>query len=76
MLMSWIQDARILHTAEMVQPLGPNGALLFPEALLEISRSVSEAGIPTGSLSIIGMHMSATPWSTVCTTLAMPACGT
>ncbi|HZV65315.1 MAG TPA: hypothetical protein VFG03_10470 [Telluria sp.] len=60
----------------MVQPLGPNGALLFPEALLEISRSVSEAGIPTGSLSIIGMHMSATPWSTVCTTLAMADCGT
>jgi hypothetical protein len=76
MLMSWIEDAHILHTAEMVQPLGPNGSLLFPEALLEISRSVSEAGIDTEGLSIIGMHMSATPWGAVCAALAVPRCGT
>lgn len=74
MLMSWIRDANILHTAEMVQPLGPNGALLFPEALLEISWSVSEEQIATEGLNIIGMHMSPTPWSAVCAALAPAPC--
>lgn len=70
MLMSWIADARILHTAEMVQPLGPGGALLYPESLLEIVRSVDEAGVPVGGMSIIGMHMGPTPWARVGQTLA------
>jgi hypothetical protein len=70
MLMSWIADAQILHTAEMVQPLGPGGSLLYPESLLEIIRSVDEAGVPVGGMSIIGMHMSPTPWARVRQTLA------
>jgi hypothetical protein len=65
MLMSWIADAHLLHTGEMVQPLGPNGSLLFPEALLEITRSVAAEKIPQVGLRIIGMHMSPTPWSAV-----------
>lgn len=70
MLMSWIKDASLLHTAEMVQPLGPNGSLLFPEALLEITRSVEEAGIPTANLKVIGMHMSPTAWTEIDKALA------
>lgn len=62
MVMSWIADAHLLHTAEMVQPLGPDGALLYPESLLELKRSVHAAGIPTAGLRMIGMHMSPTPW--------------
>ncbi len=62
MVMSWIADAHLLHTAEMVQPLGPGGALLFPESLLELKHSVRAAGIPTKGLRMIGMHMSPTPW--------------
>jgi hypothetical protein len=69
MLMTWIGDAHLLHTAEMVQPLGPHGSLLFPESLLELKHSVHESGISTQSLRIIGMHMSPTPWSTVEETL-------
>jgi hypothetical protein len=49
----------------MVQPLGPNGALILPEALLELKHSVRAAGIPTDGLRMIGMHMSPTPWSTL-----------
>lgn len=62
MVMSWIADAHLLHTAEMVQPLGPHGALVLPEALLELEHSVQAAGIPTHGLRMIGMHMSPTPW--------------
>lgn len=65
MEMSWIADAHLLHTAEMVQPLGPNGALILPEGLLELRHSVRAAGIPTDGLRMIGMHMSPTPWSTL-----------
>lgn len=46
MVMSWIPQANLLHTAEMVQPLGPGGALLLPESLYEIARSVQEAASP------------------------------
>ncbi|WP_266156891.1 hypothetical protein [Dyella silvatica] len=69
MLMTWIGDAHLLHTAEMVQPLGPHGSLLYPESLLELKHSVQEAGIATEPLHIIGMHMSPTPWSTLEETL-------
>lgn len=69
MVMSWIADARLLHSAEMVQPLGPHGALLYPESLLELRHSVRAAGIPTRDLRLIGMHMSPTPWKAVLQTL-------
>jgi hypothetical protein len=69
MVMTWIADAKLLHTAEMVQPLGPNGSLLFPEALQELTQSVRDAGIDTHGLRMIGMHMSPTPWTTLEETL-------
>jgi hypothetical protein len=61
MVMTYIPDAHILHTGEMIQPLGPNGALLYPESLLEIRDTVLKEKLQVDRL--IGMHMSPTPWS-------------
>jgi hypothetical protein len=60
MLMTYILDSRILHTGEMIQPLGPNGALLYPESLLEIRDSVLHEKLQVDRL--IGMHMSPISW--------------
>lgn len=73
MLMTYIPDAHLLHTAEMVQPLGPNGSILYPESLIELEYSVRDAKIPTGHLTLIGMHMSPTPWSAIGKTLRAAA---
>ena len=62
MTMSWIADAHLLHTGEMVMPLGPGGALVQPEALLELRRSVAGTPIVTEGLRMIGMHMRPTAW--------------
>lgn len=62
MTMSWIADAHLLHTGEMVMPLGPNGALVQPEALLELRRSIAGTPIVTEGLRMIGMHMRPTAW--------------
>lgn len=62
MEMSWIADAHLLHTGEMVMPLGPNGALVQPESLLELKNSVEATPIATNGLRMIGMHMRPTDW--------------
>ncbi len=50
--------------AKLRRPFGlEDGSLLFTEELLEIPRSVAEAGLPTKDLRIIGMHISPTPWT-------------
>lgn len=67
MIMTYLPDAHLLHTGEMVQPLGPNGALLYPESLLEIKDSVRDESLQVET--IIGMHMSPTPWHAVDDTL-------
>lgn len=67
MLMSYIADARLLHTGEMVQPLGPGGSILFPESLIELTDTVRADGILVDR--VIGMHMSPTPWRAVADTL-------
>ncbi len=67
MLMTYIPDAKLAHTAEMAQPLGPNGSFLFPESLLELKEAIRDAHITVST--IIGMHMSPTPWSKVEDTL-------
>lgn len=67
MLMTYLKDLHILHTGEMVLPLGPGGALLNPESLLEITREVRARGLEVERM--IGMHMSPTPWSKVAETL-------
>ncbi|MGE7138534.1 hypothetical protein ACQKIE_12990 [Luteibacter sp. NPDC031894] len=63
MEMTWIADARLLHTGEMLMPLGPNGALVQPEALFEAERSIEATPIPTKGLRMIGMHMRPTDWA-------------
>ena len=63
MLMVYFPHHHILHTAELVQPLGPGGSLLFPEYLQEVTDAVREAGIAPATM--IGMHMSSTPWNRV-----------
>jgi hypothetical protein len=67
MLMVYIPEHRILHTAEMVQPLGPGGSLLFPESLQEVTDAVRDARIAPQTM--IGEHMSPTSWSVVGDTL-------
>lgn len=69
MLMSWIAGAHLLHSAEMVMPLGPKGALLQPESLLELKHSVAKTPIVTADLRLIGMHMRPTPWTALLDTL-------
>ncbi|HEX8776728.1 MAG TPA: hypothetical protein VF738_01315 [Rhodanobacter sp.] len=75
MLMSWIANAHLLHTAEMVMPLGPQGALLQPESLLELKHSVEKTPVATRGLRMIGMHMRPTPWSTLLDTLKKDGLG-
>jgi hypothetical protein len=65
MLMTSIPGAHLLHSGEMVQPFGPNGAPIYPEALLELKHSLATAGISTNHLRLIGMHLSPMPWTTV-----------
>ncbi len=60
MLMTYIADARLLHTGEMIQPLGPNGSLLYPESLIEIRDTVIREKLDAQQL--IGMHMSPISW--------------
>lgn len=62
MEMTWIADAHLLHTGEMLMPLGPNGALVQPESLFEAKRSIEATPIPTKGLKMIGMHMRPTDW--------------
>lgn len=61
MMMVSLPARGILYTAEMVQPFGPNHALLYPQSLLELKENVDAYHVPV--TSIIGMHMSSTPWS-------------
>lgn len=67
MLMTFFPNLRLLHTAEMVQPLGPNGKILFPESLIELSQTVRAKGLWVDQM--IGMHMNPTPWSAIFDTL-------
>jgi len=67
MLMTYIADARLAHTGEMVQPLGPGGSILFPESLIELTLTVQAYRLDIDR--IIGMHMSPTPWAAVAETL-------
>ena len=63
MMMTWFPEKKILHTAEMAQPLGPNESFLFPESLLELKRAVDAKGLRVDA--VIGMHMNLTSWSKV-----------
>jgi hypothetical protein len=47
----------------MVQPLGPGGSILFPESLIELTKTVEADHLSVET--IIGMHMSPKPWNDV-----------
>jgi hypothetical protein len=68
MMMAWFPEHKMLDTAEMAQPLGPNGTFLYPESLLELRRSVQTNHLQVDT--VIGMHMSQTPWSKILEALA------
>lgn len=61
MIMTYVPGAKLLHVGEMIQPFGPNGSFLYPQALVELRDSVREAGITVDR--VIGMHLSPEPWS-------------
>jgi hypothetical protein len=61
--------ASTLVVSEMAQPLGPNGAFLYPESLLELQRSVQAHNLQVNT--VIGMHMSQTRWSNIIEALAL-----
>jgi len=63
MIMVWAPSTKLLHTAEMAQPLGPNGSFLFPESLLELRRCVEANHLQVET--VIGMHMGPTPLSKI-----------
>jgi|GEM_PF-720891 len=63
MLMTYIGNSKLLHTGEMVQPLGPGGAFLFPESLIELIDTVRRYHLTPRT--IIGMHMSPHSWEDV-----------
>lgn len=67
MLMTYVRDAKLLHTGEMVQPLGPSGSILYPESIIELIHTVAADGLTVDRM--IGMHMSPTPWSVLHETL-------
>lgn len=69
MVMTWIAGAHLLHTGEMVMPLGPGGSLMQPESLLELKHSVEQTPIVTDGLHMIGMHMRPTSWDVLLKTL-------
>lgn len=73
MLMTYLPGAHLLHTGAMVQPLGIDGALLYPESLLEIKDSVRDEKLQVDT--IIGVHLSPTPWHTVGDTLQASSTG-
>lgn len=67
MLMVYMPQYQLLYSSDMAQPLGPNGSFLFPQYLSDLRREVTRDGLDVQTL--IGMHMSPTPWSTLESTL-------
>ncbi len=67
MLMVYMPSYQLLYSSDMAQPLGPNGSFIYPQYLWDLRRCVSMNGLTVTSL--IGMHMSPTPWAKRETTL-------
>lgn len=61
MLMVYMPSHQLLYSSDMAQPLGPNGTFVYPQYLWDLRRAVRENGLSVTTL--IGMHMSPTPWS-------------
>ncbi len=67
MLMVYMPQYGLLYSSDMAQPLGPNGSFVFPQYLSDLRREVTRDGLDVKTL--IGMHMSPTPWSKLDSTL-------
>ena len=67
MLMVYFPQYQLLYSSDMAQPLGPGGSFLFPQYLWDLRRAVRENGLSVKTL--IGMHMSPTPWGKLEVTL-------
>lgn len=67
MLMVYMPSHQLLYSSDMAQPLGPDGTFIFPQYLWDLRRAVTENGLSVTTL--IGMHMSPTPWSKLEATL-------
>lgn len=68
MLMVYFPRCALLYSSDMAQPLGENGAFLAPQYLWDLTRAVDDNHLHVETL--IGMHMSPTPWSKLTATLA------
>lgn len=68
MLMVYFPRCALLYSSDLAQPLGRNGAFLAPQYLWDLKRAVDDAHLHVETL--IGMHMSPTPWSKLIETLA------
>src|SRR6185437_7897216 len=67
MLMVYFPQCALLYSSDMAQPLGKNGAFVAPQYLWDLKRAVDENHLHVETL--IGMHMSPTPWAKLLKTL-------
>jgi len=67
MLMVYMPEHALLYSSDMAQPLGPGGSFLFPQYLWDLRRATTANGLAVKTL--IGMHMSPTPWTALEATL-------
>ena len=54
---------RLLYTAELAQPFGPNGSFIFPHDLSAITKLVEQNHLTVRT--VIGMHVSPTPYEKI-----------
>jgi len=63
MMMVYFPEHKLLYTSEMAQPLGPGGSFLYPHDLSSLIEEVKQDKLIVDT--VIGMHMSPTPWAKV-----------
>ena len=68
MLMVYFPAYKLLYSSDMAQPLGPGGSFLHPQYLWDFQiQAVAADGLEVTTL--IGMHMSPTPWAKLTATV-------
>jgi hypothetical protein len=63
-LVTYFPGQNLLYTAELAQPLGPNGSFLYPHDLSSVLDVIRDNQLKVDTL--IGMHMSPTPLEKLC----------
>lgn len=69
MLMVYFPRCALLYSSDMAQPLGKDGAFIAPQYLWDLKRAVDDNHLHVDTL--IGMHMSPTPWARLIEALRM-----